>query len=110
MKEIIERISKIDAMAYESEQIGKANLIEEKQKFENEMKQYRERTLEGAHNKANALYNQIIDSATNDLQMQEKKNHEISDRIIKCYGKVEKDVIKDILELFFKKVQEKNLA
>lgn len=101
MKEIIEQISRIDAVAFENEQKNKSILANEKQRYENEIKNYRDKRLSDANEKAKMIYQKIVSDAKNDYQIREKKIKEISSQINNNYLKVEKDVIKEVFEKLF---------
>ena len=101
MKEIIEQISRIDAIAFENEQKNKTILNKERTKFENEMKKYRDQKLEAANNKAKTTYNQIVSKAKSEHKTQEEKIKKIAGRIEYKYKKVEKDVIQEVFEKLF---------
>lgn len=101
MKDIIEQISRIDAVAFENEQKNKSILFNEKQRYENEMKNYREQKLKTANSNAKLTYNQIVSKAKSECQVQEKKVKKITDQIEGNYLKVEKTVIKGIFEKLF---------
>lgn len=98
MKEIIEEISQIDAVAYENEQKNKLILSKEKQRFESIMKNYRDQTLDTANKEAKNIYRQIVSKAQIEQQMQEERIKELSSQIKSNYIKVEKDIIKEVLE------------
>jgi hypothetical protein len=101
MKEIIGQISRIDAVAFENEQKNKSILENEKQRYENEIKSYRDQKLSEANAKAKMIYQQIVGDAKNVYQIREKKIKEISSQINSNYLKVEKDVIKKVFEKLF---------
>jgi hypothetical protein len=101
LKEIIEEISRIDAIAYENEQQNKAILSNEKLRLENEIKKYREQKLEIANNNAKIIYNQIVINAKNEYELQEEKIKRISNQIAENYTKVEKDLIQEVFNKFF---------
>ncbi|MDO8685308.1 MAG: hypothetical protein Q7J78_01405 [Clostridiales bacterium] len=102
MKEIIKQISRIDAVAFENEQKNKSVLLNEKRRFENEIKKYRDQKLEIASNDAIIIYNQIVSEARSKYQLQEEKTKKLSGQIKDKFLKVEKDVIKEIWVKLFK--------
>lgn len=101
MKEIIEQISRIDALAFENEQKNKTILANEKQRYEDEIKNYRDNELAAANEKAEIIYQQIVSDAKNEYQIQEEKIKKISGQINNKYLKVENDVIKEVFEKLF---------
>lgn len=101
MRDIIEQIIQIDAVAFENEQKNQLIIAREKQKYENEINKYRDYKLKTAEERANDIYNQIKSSAQNEYKEKEdemKKNIMLMDS---KFLKVEKDVIKNILEKLF---------
>lgn len=101
MKEIIEQISRIDAVAFENEQKNRKILANEKQRLENEMKKYRDKKLSVANEKAKTIYHQTVGKTKAEYQVQEDEIKKISGQIEKFYQSVEKDIIKKIMgELF----------
>ena len=101
MKEIIEQISRIDAVAFENEQKNKSILLNERQRFDNEIKKYRDQKLEIANNNAKIIYNQIINNAKNEYRIQEDKIKQIAGEMEEKYLKVEKEVINEVFEKLF---------
>ena len=101
MKEIIEQISRIDALAFENEQKNKTILANEKQRYEDEIKNYRDNELAAANEKAEIIYQQIVSDAKNEYQIQEEKIKKISGQINNKYLKVKNDVIKEVFEKLF---------
>lgn len=101
MKEIIDEISRIDAIAYENEQKNRLLLYNEKLRLENEMKKYREHRLKEAEETARMLYERIAAEAQRDYQIQEEKNRELSLKFDESYSRVEKEVIAKLMEKLF---------
>ena len=101
MKEIIDQISRIDAIAYENEQKNKSILNNEKLRLENEIKKYREQRMKASNEKAQLLHDRIVAEAKMDYHIQEEKNRELSHQFEQNYNKVEKAVIREILEKLF---------
>lgn len=101
LKNIIEQISRIDAVAFENEQKNKSILANEKQNYENEIKNYRDINLAAADEKAEMIYQKIVSDAKNEYQIQEEMIKKISNQINSKYLMVEKDVIKEVFEKLF---------
>lgn len=101
MKEIIEHISRIDAIAFENEQKNKSILLNEKQRFESDIKKYHDQKLKIADNNAKIIYNQIVSKAKSEYQLEEEKVKKISSQIEENYLKVEKSILKEVFEKLF---------
>lgn len=100
VKEIIDQISQIDAIAFENEQKNKAALSAEKQKYENEIQRYRQERLNAANLEAKAAYEEIIGNAKTEYQVQEEKIKQLSRQLENNYLKAEKS----LLEVVFRKL------
>lgn len=101
MKGIIEQISHIDDMAFKNEQKNKYILNNERQKYENEIKNFRYQKLKTAEDNAKNIYNQIISKAKTECQQEEKKVKKVKDQIENNYVKVEKIVMNQVLDKLF---------
>lgn len=98
MNEIIEQISKIDAIAYKNEQKIKEILARERKRLENEMKKYRDRTLSEAEKKAKALYDQITSKTNEECMQSEDMIKRYADRLETNYRAVEDRLVSDLFE------------
>jgi len=101
MKEIIEKISRIDAIAFENEQKNKSSLNSEQQRYENEIKNYRDQKLKSAESNAKSMYSQIISKTKTECQLEEKKVKKVKDKIESNYVRVEKTVMNKVLDKLF---------
>jgi len=101
VKGIIEQISRIDAIAFDNEQKNKSILNNEKQRYESEIKNYRDQKLRTADSNAKNIFNQIVSKAKIECQLEEKKVKKITDQIESNYLKVEKTVIDKVFEKLF---------
>lgn len=101
MNDVIDKIARIDAAAFENEQRNQSILNSEKQRLENEMKKYREEKLNDAYKNAEIIYRQIVDDAKREFQKQEEKIKEISERLNSNYFKMENAIIKEVLAKLF---------
>lgn len=101
MKGIIEQISHIDDIAFENEQKNKYILNNERQKYESDIKNFRDQKLKTAEGNAKNIYNQIISKAKTECQQEEKKVKKVKDQIENNYVKVEKVVMKQVLDKLF---------
>jgi len=101
LNEIFENISKIDTEAFENEQKNKAILADERRRLENKLKSYREHHIKEAEEKAKNIYDSIVSDAKKTYELKEKEINEVSGRIKARYQKVEKDIIKRVMETLF---------
>ena len=101
LNEIFENISKIDTEAFENEQKNKAILADERRRLENKLKSYREHHIKEAEEKAKNIYDSIVSDAKKTYELKEKEINEFSGRIKARYQKVEKDIIKRVMETLF---------
>ncbi len=97
MKEIIEHISKIDAIAYNNEQKIGTILLKERKRLENEMKKYREQVLSNAEDKAKTLYNQIINKTNDECLQKEDTIKKFTYKLKTNYQAVERGIIRDVV-------------
>jgi len=97
MNEIIEQISKIDAIAYKNEQKIKEILARERKRMEDEMRQYRDRALSEAEKKARALYDQIKSKTNEECMQSEAMIKRYADRLEANYRAVEDKIVRDIV-------------
>lgn len=101
VKEIIDQISQIDALAFENEQKNKAVLSEEKQKYENEIRRYREERLKAANSEAAAAYEEITGAAKAEYQVQEDKIRKLSSQLEYNYINAEKRLLEEVFNKLF---------
>lgn len=103
MKNIIDQIIQIDTAAYKNEQKNKTIVGHQKNIFENEIRRYRTQKLKEADEKANGVYNEIMRKARTEYHRQEQEMAEKSEKMIKRYQQVERDVIENIFSRIFSK-------
>lgn len=101
MKGIIEQISRIDSLAYKNEQLNKGILLKERNRYESQMKKYRDQQLEIANNNAAEIYNKIISDSLKRYMNQEKSIKRITGKIERNYLKVEASVIDEVFTKLF---------
>lgn len=101
MKEIIDQIIEIDALAFENKTKNEQVLLNKKQEFENMISSYRDEKLSAARNKAQA----IVEAADAFIMENEKSQLEqvqkTSAQIEKIYLKAEKDLTQKIFNKLF---------
>ena len=98
MKEVIAQISKIDKMAFESEQLNKTYLNNEISKYEDKIKSYHDQKLKEANDNADIVYTQIIDIAKAQSAKKKIESAKEIEQLKLQFSKVEKDVIEEIFE------------
>lgn len=103
MKNVIDQIVQIDTVAYKNEQKNKTILGHQKNIFDNEIKRYRVQKLKEANDKANSIYNEIMKKARTEYSRQEQEMQMKSERMIKRYQQIERDVIENIFNRIFSK-------
>lgn len=103
MKNVIDQIVQIDTVAYKNEQKNKTILGHQKNIFDNEIKRYRIQKLKEANDKANSIYNEIMKKARTEYSRQEQEMQMKSERMIKRYQQIERDVIENIFNRIFSK-------
>ncbi len=105
MKEIIEHISKIDAIAYNNEQKVKTILVKERKRLENEMMKYREQVLSNAEEKAKALYKQIINKTNDECLQKEDMIKKFTYKLKTNYQVVEDGIIREVVDRLLEREQ-----
>lgn len=101
MKGIIEKISRIDAIAFENEQKNKSILNSEQQRYESNIRNYRDQKLKAAESNGKNMYDQIINKAKTECQLEEKKVKKVRDNIESNYMRAEKVVMDKVLKKLF---------
>lgn len=104
MKEIIEKISRIDTEAYEDEQRKKSTLLTERKRLEEELKAYRQNEISKAEDKAQKIYKQIVGKAQEDYKKQEEKINKQCSNIEDNYEKVENAVLDEVFSKLFSEI------
>lgn len=101
MKYVIEEIAQLDAKTFENEQKNKSALFLQRQKYENEMKKYREHKIKEAEEIAKASYDSVIDNAQSEYREKEAEMKHQAELLEKRYLKVEKAVLDTIFDKLF---------
>lgn len=92
MKEIIDQIIEIDALAFENKTKNEKAIINKRQEYENMISSYRDEKLAAAKNKA-----QSIATETDAFIMENEKS--LQEQIRKTSAKIEKEYVKAEKEL-----------
>jgi phenylalanyl-tRNA synthetase alpha subunit len=98
LKEIIEHISKIDAVAYKNEQKINAILAKERNRLEDEVKTYREQVLSNAEKEAKALYTRIKNKTNDEYLQKEDKIKKFTYKLKTNYQAVEDKIVRDVID------------
>jgi GTPase involved in cell partitioning and DNA repair len=101
VKEIIEKISRIDTEAYEDEQRKKIALLNERKRLEEEIAAYRQNEISKAEEKAHNIYKKIVGKAREDYKKQEDEINKQCNNIENNYEKVESAVLDEVFSKLF---------
>ena len=101
MKHVIEEIARLDAQAFENEQKNKSTLIQQSQKYENEIKKYRENKIKEANEKAKASYDCIVEKAQSEYRQKEAEMKQESELLEQRYIKAESKILDIVFEKLF---------
>ncbi len=101
MKYVIEEIARLDAQAFENEQKNKAALFQQRQKYENEMKKYREHKIKEANESAKASYDIIIGQAQSEYREKEAEMKQNAEHLEEHYLEVEQEVLDTVFAKLF---------
>lgn len=101
MKNVIDQIAKIDAVAFEKEQKNRTILNHQRRIFKNEIERYRSQKLKEANKAANEVYNSIMDKARTDYRQLESEMKKNTAQLENRYYKVNKEVIDKIFTKIF---------
>jgi NAD dependent epimerase/dehydratase family enzyme len=101
VKYVIEEIARLDAQAFENEQKNKSALFQQRQKYENEMKKYREHKIKEAEESAKTAYDRVIDKAQSEYREKEAEMKQKAELLEKRYLKAEKAVLDSVFDKLF---------
>ncbi|MGE5613683.1 MAG: hypothetical protein ACM3XR_04695 [Bacillota bacterium] len=101
MKNVIEQIAAIDAVAFENERKNEEILNNKRKQYENVLRKYREQKLKRARSEADSLYEQIIAKTREELQAKEAELKNKTEQLEKNFKKMEKQIIKSIFDMLF---------
>ncbi len=97
MKEILEHISKIDAIAYQNEKKIQTILVKERRRLENEMKQYHDQVLSDAREKADLKYNELVNITNSECHQNEELIKKFTNKLKNKYQAVENDIVREVI-------------
>lgn len=101
MQDIVKQIIQIDSIAYTTKQNNEEMLKEKRQQYEEQMRVYREETIEKAQQRADELYNQIVEAGMHQYQMEEEKSKQVALLIENRYLQIEKSLLDRIFNELF---------
>lgn len=101
MKNVIEEIARLDAQAFENERKNRSAIFQQRQKYENEIKRYRENKIKEANEKAKAAYDEVIEKAQREYREKEAEMEQRSELLEKQYLKVESKVLDTVFQKLF---------
>ncbi len=101
MQDIVKEIVRIDSTVFTTKQDNEEMLIRRKEQYENQMKSYREEVIGKAEQEAIEIYNQIVESGTQQYKKEEEKSKEIIRIIENHYLQAEKTLLDQIFNELF---------
>lgn len=101
VKNVIEEIARLDAQAFENERKNRSAIFQQRQKYENEIKRYRENKIKEANEKAKAAYDEVIEKAQREYREKEAEMEQRSELLEKQYLKVESKVLDTVFQKLF---------
>jgi len=101
MEDIIKQIIQIDSTALSTKQNHEELLRLKKEKYEEQMKAYKEDVLEKANQRAEELYNQIIEGGVGQYKIEEAKSKQIALLIENRYLQIEKTLLNKLFNKLF---------
>lgn len=101
MKDIINQIIEIDALAFENKTKNEQVLLNKKQEFEKMISSYRDEKLSTAKNKAQSIVEETDAFIMNSEKTHQQQVQKTSAQIEKIYLSAEKDLTKKIFDKLF---------
>lgn len=101
MEDIIKQIIQIDSTALSTKQNSEESLRLKKEHYEEQMKNYKEDVLKKANQRAEELYNQIIESGMGQYKIEEEKSKQVSLLIENRYLQVEDTLLNKLFNELF---------
>lgn len=101
MKDIIDQIIEIDALAYENKTKNEQTIITKKQEYENMISSYRDEKLLASKNKAQAIAEEADAFIKDNEKSLQEQIRNTSARIEKDYVKVENELVQKIFNKLF---------
>lgn len=102
MNEIIKQIAQIDSVAISNRRNSEQALKERKEQYEKEMLNYREESLRRANERANEIYNQIIETGETGHSLEEEKCKKLALVAQNRYLEIEKILLNEVFNQLFR--------
>ena len=102
MNEIIKQIVQIDSVAVSNKKSSEQALKEKKEQYEKEILTYREESLRKANERANEIFNQIIESGKTSYNLEEEKCRKLSLVAQNRYLEIEETLLNEVFEELFR--------
>jgi len=102
MNEMIKQIAQIDSVAVSNRKNSEQALKEKKEQYEKEMITYREESLKKANERANEIYNQIIETGNTNHNLEEEKCKKTALVAQNRYLEIEETLLNEIFEELFR--------
>lgn len=102
MNEIIKQIAQIDSVAISNRRNSEQALKERKEQYEKEMFDYREESLRRANERANEIYNQIIETGETGHSLEEEKCKKLALVAQNRYLEIEEILLNEVFNQLFR--------
>lgn len=102
MNEIIKQIAQIDSVAISNRRNSEQALKERKEQYEKEMLDYREESLRRANERANEIYNQIIETGETGHSLEEEKCKKLALVAQNRYLEIEEILLNEVFNQLFR--------
>lgn len=101
MEEIIKQIAQIDSVADSNRKNSDEALKEKKQQYEKEMADYRGETIAKAEERAQELYNQIVNAGKTEHNLEKEKSKKLALAAHNRYLEIEETLLNEIFSQLF---------
>lgn len=101
MDEIIKQIAQIDSVAINTKKNSEEALKDKKQQYEKEMADYREETLAKAKERAQELYNEIVNAGETGQKLEEEKSKKLAFAAQNRYLQLEEGLVDEVFAALF---------
>lgn len=102
MNEMIKQIAQIDSVAISNRRNSEQALKERKEQYEKEMLAYREESLKRANERANEIYNQIIETGETGHSLEEEKCKKLALVAQNRYLEIEEILLNEVFDQLFR--------
>ena len=101
MEEIIKQIAQIDSVAVSNRQNSERALQEKRKAYEEQMETYRQKTLQTAHQKADEIYRQIIQSGEKGSYVESEKSRRSAVVMQNYYAEIKETLLNEVFHELF---------